>query len=146
MLGEQVRVQVVEGQPGDVAQEGGDVGVGAVEALGDDVDLGAPARGQHRRLADVVARDRPTTALPRSSGAIASRSSTASGAVRWFTPMTTIDMCLPAYALRAPPRAGLLDGFLAAGGTIVPGTGVHEAVRCADVVGRPRSGAARRCS
>ena len=38
-----------------VAQEGDDVGIGHVEALGDNVDLGAPARAEHGGLTDVVA-------------------------------------------------------------------------------------------
>src|SRR3954447_8330159 len=51
---------------------------------------------------------RPTTALPRSSRGIASRSRMASGPVRWFTPMTTIDMCRSAYALTFGTRPTLL--------------------------------------
>jgi hypothetical protein len=52
---EEMRVELGEGHPGEAGEELGDVGVGAVEALGHDVDLGAPARGEDGNLADRVA-------------------------------------------------------------------------------------------
>ena len=54
--GQEVGVQLVEGHPGDGGEELGDVGVGAVEAFGDEVHLGAAARRQHDDLTDRVAR------------------------------------------------------------------------------------------
>ena len=45
----------------------------------------------------------PTTALPIASGASVTRSSKASGPLRWFTPMTRIDMRHPPYALAPRP-------------------------------------------
>ena len=86
-------MQLVGRQAAELAEEVADVGVGAVEALGDGVDLGAVAR----RLSTTASRmlspadeagDRLAAAR---RDAIASRSSSASGPVRWFTPMTTID-------------------------------------------------------
>ena len=102
VLAVEVRVQLVGGEAAELAEEVADVGVGAVEALGDGVDLGAVARAEHDGLADVVARPtRPAIALPWAdrSGATATRSSNDSGPVRWLTPMTTMDMTDPTYAL-----------------------------------------------
>ena len=59
VLREQIRVQLVGREVADVAQEVADVGVRAVELLGDRVHLGAVARAQHRDLADVVAGGEP---------------------------------------------------------------------------------------
>ena len=54
VLAEQVRAQLVDVEFAEFAQEVPDVGIRAVEALGDDVHLGAIARRQHDRLTDVV--------------------------------------------------------------------------------------------
>ena len=48
-------MELVERHSGEGGEELGDVGVGTVEALGDDVHLGAPARRQHGDLTDGVA-------------------------------------------------------------------------------------------
>ncbi len=53
----EVVAEVLGGQEGDLGEEVADVLVGAVEPLGDGVDLGAVARGQHDRLGHVVAGD-----------------------------------------------------------------------------------------
>ena len=55
VLAVEVRVQLVGAQRAELAEEVADVGVGAVEALGDGVDLGAVARAEHGDLAEVVA-------------------------------------------------------------------------------------------
>ena len=47
--------EVLGRQEGQLGEEVAHVGVGTVELLGDHVDLGAVARGQHDRLADVLA-------------------------------------------------------------------------------------------
>ena len=59
----EVRVQLVGGDVADLAQEVADVGVGAVEALGDGVDLGAVARADQDDLAHVVAIGETTDGL-----------------------------------------------------------------------------------
>ena len=59
VLGVQVRVQLVGRDVAEIAQEVTDVGVRAVELLGDGVDLGAVAGAQHDDLADVVAPRQP---------------------------------------------------------------------------------------
>ncbi len=59
VLAVEVRRELVDAEVAELAQEVADVGVGAVEALGDDVDLGAVARGQDHRLAEVVALGQP---------------------------------------------------------------------------------------
>ena len=76
---------------GQVAQEVAYVLVRAVEALGDGVDLGAIARGEHDRFTDVGARRQIMQRLGRRSSETIIRSSNSSGTVRWFRPMTTID-------------------------------------------------------
>ena len=53
VLAVEVGAQLVGRQPGQLAEEVADVGVGAVEALGDGVDLGAVAGREHDDLADV---------------------------------------------------------------------------------------------
>ena len=59
----EMRVQLVGGDVADLAQEVADVGVGAVEALGDGVDLGAVARADQDDLAHVVAIGETTDGL-----------------------------------------------------------------------------------
>ena len=54
VLAVEVRVQLVGDEAAELAEEVADVGVGAVEALGDGVDLGAVARAEHGDLAEVV--------------------------------------------------------------------------------------------
>ena len=54
VLAVEVGVQLVGSETGKVAEEVTNVGVGAVEALGDCVDLGAVARAEHDSFADVV--------------------------------------------------------------------------------------------
>ena len=55
VVGVEVRMQVVGGDVAELAQEVADVGVGAVELLGDGVDLGAVAGADQHHLAHVVA-------------------------------------------------------------------------------------------
>ena len=55
VLAVEVRDQLVDRQVAEFAEEVAHVGVRPVEQLGDDVDLGAVAGGQHDRFADVVA-------------------------------------------------------------------------------------------
>ena len=54
VLAVEVRVELVGGERAELAEEVADVGVGAVEALGDGVDLDPVARAEHGHLADVV--------------------------------------------------------------------------------------------
>ena len=54
VLAVEVRVQLVGDEPAVLAEEVPDVGVGAVEALGDGVDLDPVARAEHGDLAEVV--------------------------------------------------------------------------------------------
>ena len=54
VLAVEVGRQFVDGQIADLAEEVPHVAVGAMEQLGDDVDLGAVARGEYDGLTDVV--------------------------------------------------------------------------------------------
>ena len=101
VLAVEVRVEIVGVQPAELAEEVADVAVGAVEPLGDGVDLGAVAGGEHHDLADVLAGTQRWTTLASVSALSATRSSTSIGLVRWLTPMTTIDMVGPT---RSPSR------------------------------------------
>ena len=59
VLAVEVRVQLVGDEAAELAEEVADVGVGAVEALGDGVDLDAVARAEHGDLAEVVPAGEP---------------------------------------------------------------------------------------
>ena len=68
VLAVEMRDQLVRRQVAELAQEVAHIAVGAVEHLGDDVDLGAVARRQHDGFADVVAHRQSGDGLAESIG------------------------------------------------------------------------------